>query len=179
MPTGLPRRARCGLLSRLRSRPPAHYRRGRSPPRLPRATTPMVRRWVAGTQKRHGGPEGRRRGCRVRGRCRPGPAVNRATSGCRVRICAGSTSRRSGPRRTNADRAPSGSASRSVLPATKQAAGAPSAWSQPSPITNERPRRWCDAGAPGRQSVTAAQKAGDEGRFRGSARSSVRDGGRS
>ncbi len=26
----------------------------------PRATTPMVRRWAAGTPKRHGGPEGRR-----------------------------------------------------------------------------------------------------------------------
>ncbi len=28
----------------------------------PRATTPMVRRWVAGTPKRHGAPEGRGRG---------------------------------------------------------------------------------------------------------------------
>ncbi len=28
----------------------------------PHATTPMVRRWVAGTPMRHGGPEGRRRG---------------------------------------------------------------------------------------------------------------------
>ncbi len=31
---------------------------------------------------------------------------NRAPSGCRVRICAGTTSRQSGPLRTNADRAP-------------------------------------------------------------------------
>ncbi len=50
---------------------------------------------------------------------------------------------------------------RSALPATREAAGAPSAWSQPSQSTHERPRRWCDAGSPGRQSVTAAQKAGD------------------
>ena len=50
---------------------------------------------------------------------------------------------------------------RSALPATRQAAGVPSAWSQPSQSTHERPRRWCDAGSLGRQSVTAAQKAGD------------------
>ncbi len=31
MRTGLPRGARCGLLSRLRGRPPAYHRRGRSP----------------------------------------------------------------------------------------------------------------------------------------------------
>ncbi len=53
-----------------------------------------------------------------------------------------------------------------VLPATRQAAGAPSAWSQPFQSTHARPRRWCDAGPPGRQSVTAAQKAGAEGRVR-------------
>ncbi len=55
---------------------------------------------------------------------------------------------------------------RSALPATKQAAGAPSAWSQPSQSTHARPRRWCDAGSPGRQCVTAAQKAGVEGMVR-------------
>ncbi len=49
-----------------------------------------------------------------------------------------------------------------VLPATRKAAGAPSAWSQPPQSTHARPRRWCDAGSPGRQCVTAAQKAGDE-----------------
>ncbi len=49
-----------------------------------------------------------------------------------------------------------------ALPATRQAAGAPSAWSQPSQSTHARPRRWCDAGAPGRQCVTADQKAGAE-----------------
>ena len=47
---GLPRGARCGRLFRLRDRPPARHRRGRSPPRNLRATTPMVRRWAAGTQ---------------------------------------------------------------------------------------------------------------------------------
>ena len=59
---------------------------------------------------------------------------------------------------------------RSALPATRQAAGVPSAWSQPFPISHARPRRWCDAGSLGRQSVTAAQKAGDEGRVRDSVR---------
>ncbi len=57
-------------------------------------------------------------------------------------------------------RAPPGRAMRSALPATRQAAGAPSAWSQPPQSTYARPRRWCDAGSPGRQCVTAAQKAG-------------------
>ncbi len=60
MPTGLPRGARCGLLSRLRGRPPARHRRGPSLSINPRATTPMVRRWAAGTPMRHSGPEGRR-----------------------------------------------------------------------------------------------------------------------
>ncbi len=63
-------------------------------------------------------------------------------------------------------RAPSGSAMHSAVPATRKAAGAPSAWSQPSQSTHARPRRWCDAGPPGRQSVTAAQKAGVEGMVR-------------
>jgi hypothetical protein len=51
---------------------------------------------------------------------------------------------------------------RSAAPATRQAAGAPSAWSQPSQSTHVRPRRWCDAGPLGRHSVTTAQKAGVE-----------------
>ncbi len=34
------------------------------------------------------------------------------------------------------------------------------------PATSARPRRWCDAGPPGRQCVTAAQKAGAEDRVR-------------
>ncbi len=150
--------------------------------------------------------------------------LNRAPSGCRVRICAGTTSRHSGPLSTNADRAPPGSAMTSAVQATRQAAGAPSAWSQPfnqptcdhadgatlgrrDANASRRPRRpvmramsgttaatgtgavsvsvgdrthprrhttiaggtsalpparrWCDAGLPGRQSVPAAQKAGE------------------
>ncbi len=63
---------------------------------------------------------------------RKGCAEHPAPTGCRVRICAGMTSRRRVPSSTNADRAPPGSAIRSALPATRQAAGAPSAWSQPS-----------------------------------------------
>ncbi len=57
--TWLPRRAPRGQLSRPRGRPPAQHRRGRSPPRFPQATTPMVRRWAAATPQRHSGPEGR------------------------------------------------------------------------------------------------------------------------
>ncbi len=57
---------------------------------------------------------------------------------------------------------------RSSAPATRQAAGAPSAWSQPFKSTHKRPRRWCDAGSLGRQGVTADQKAGDEGSVRDS-----------
>ena len=106
MPTGLPRGGRFGYLSRLRGRPPAHHRRGRSPPRLPRATTPMVRRWAAGTPMRPGGPEGRRCGQVPEQRQRPGQ----------------------GPY--------------------------PFPWAiEPTRISNP----------PGRQSVTAAQKAGAEG----------------
>ncbi len=44
------------------------------------------------------------------------------------------------------------------------------------PASHARPRRWCDAGSPGRQCVTAAQKAGDEGKVRN--HSSDRDRGR-
>ncbi len=72
------------------------------------------------------------------------------------------------PSRTMPYLAPSESAMRSALPATKQAAGVPSAWSQPLPVSHARPRRWCDAGSPGRQCVTAAQKAGVEGMVRNS-----------
>ncbi len=72
-------------------------------------------------------------------------------------------------------RAPPGRAMKSDLPATKQAAGVPSAWSQPFQSTRERPRRWRDAGPLGRQSVTAARKAGDEDSIRGSISDSVRN----
>ncbi len=41
-------------------------------PAFPRATTPMVRRWVAGTPMRHGGPEGRGRRQVPQPRQRPG-----------------------------------------------------------------------------------------------------------
>ncbi len=69
---------------------------------------------------------------------------------------------------------PPGSAMRSAVPAARQAAGAPSAWSQTSHSTHERPRRWCDAGSPGRSSVPVTQKAGDEGKFRVGAATTVR-----
>ncbi len=38
------------------------------------------------------------------------------------------------------------------------------------PETHARPRRWCGAGSPGRQSVTAGRKAGVEDRVRDSVR---------
>jgi hypothetical protein len=53
--TGLPRRARCGLLSRLRDRPPACHRCGRSPPNQPtsdHADGATLGRWDANASRR-------------------------------------------------------------------------------------------------------------------------------
>ena len=50
-----------------------------------------------------------------------------------------------------------------AVPATRQAAGVPSARSQPPPVTPARPRRWGDAGRPAAQAA-ADQKAGAPGR---------------
>jgi len=50
-----------------------------------------------------------------------------------------------------------------ALPATRQAAGVPSARSQPPPVTPARPRRWGDAG-PTAAPAAADQKAGAPGR---------------
>ena len=71
-------------------------------------------------------------------------------------------------------RAPPGGTIWSSVQVEKQAAGAPSAGSQPPNLPPTRPRRW-DAGPLGRQSVTAAQKAGTE---RTCPRGSGRDSGR-
>ena len=217
MPTGLPRRAPRGQFSRLRRRPPACHRRGRSPPNRPtsdHADGATLGRWTPSAQRprRPGRKEpgagaaaaysfqqrDSARGVDCRGWQRApqtmfGPE-RRATPRCIWFPKSFETARPfeaefAGPRqhpelwrpggvpgphlcqqdppagrrlRTNADRAPPESASRSILPATKEAAGVPSAWSQPSQSTHERPRRWCDAGPLGRQSVTVAQKAGDE-----------------
>ncbi len=157
-----------------------------APPINPRATTPMARRWDPGTRKRPRVPEGR---CREHGpeqRQRPGQwpypypwaieltRVGTPPSPARRRrykhrsaLCNARVSRTTEPTRIGT---PSGSAMRSTLPATRQAVGVPSAWSQPSQSTHARPRRWCDAGSPGRNSVTAAQKAGVEGIVRNSGR---------
>ena len=105
---------------------------------------------------------------RARGNPRPTGVPGMAL--CRKNLHGGASRPAQGP-----CRAPPGRAMRSALPATRQAAGAPSAWSQPSQSTHARPRRWRDAGPPGRQSVTAAQKAGDEGRVRDSDRSQRQD----
>ncbi len=56
---GSPGRRAPSWFSRLRGRPPACHRCGRSPPRFPRATTPMVRRCDAGTPERPSVTEGR------------------------------------------------------------------------------------------------------------------------
>jgi len=55
MPTGLPREARCGLLFRLRGRPPACHRRGRSPlnqPTRDHADGATLGRWDAKASQR-------------------------------------------------------------------------------------------------------------------------------
>jgi len=180
----------------------------------PRATTPMVRRWSAGTPKRHSGPEGRGSGTAsgaatrnphrpksphslgnarptsttLTGRLEARPHKVRPTW-CGSKAEADQDPRNTAPHRGAGHgfvpeerhggvsppaqgpcRAPSGGPMRSAVPAMRQAAGVPSAWSQPSQSTHEPPRRWCDAGPVGRQCVTAAQKAGDE--------YSVRDSGR-
>ncbi len=57
------------------------------------------------------------------------------------------------------NRAPSGSATRSVVPASRQAAGASSAWSQPSPLP---PRDHADGATLGRWD--AKRHSGPEGR---------------
>ncbi len=105
--TGLPRRAHRGQFSRQRGRPPARGRRGRSPPRFPRAT------WDA-----MGVPEGRSR--RNQGqRQRPVPG-QRPRPGQRQRTEQPQDQRSPGP-------------SGASLPARHEAAGARAARSQSSP----------------------------------------------
>jgi hypothetical protein len=58
----------------------------------------------------------------------------------------------------------SGSAFKVVPPRARQAAGVPSARSQPPHPSNARPRRWCDAGLPPKSG--ADQKADDSGRHK-------------
>jgi len=68
---------------------------------------------------------------------------------CRVRCCAETTHRFRGAIHTTANRATlAEERSGAALPATKQAVGAPSAWSKFFPVSFARPRRWCDAGPP-------------------------------
>ena len=104
------------------SRPPASHRRGRSPSRCPRATAPMGRRWDArGTSR--GGPEGR--GSEHANLARsPGRAGFDIVPAMHSRLF--TTPRTMSNRATLA-------AKRSGAPlhATRQAAGVPSAGSQP------------------------------------------------
>ena len=72
-PTGLPRDARCGLLSRLRGRPPARHRRGRSPfnqPTSDHADGATLGRWDARASQRP-----RRPGLRAASGTAPGFSV--------------------------------------------------------------------------------------------------------
>ena len=117
-----------GLLFRLRGRPPAHHRRGRSPPIISLATTPMVRRWVAA-----GGPEGRgsgpRSSCEIVHRVTeiwrpPGvPSLMFFTHGRPVNRWRSEKRQRGQPR---------GGLCGAAIPAAREAGGASSAWSQPS-----------------------------------------------
>ncbi len=95
-----------------------------------------------------------------------GHAENPAPSGCRVRFCAGATSRLRLASRTKCG--PGSPGERDAVCSTGYEAGRRRAIGGVAalPATSARPRRWCDAGAPGRQSVTAAQKAGVEAMVR-------------
>jgi len=104
----------------------------------------------------------------IRDRSRPGHAENRAPSGCRAWLCAGGTSRRRIPLRTRSMPGSLGWRDEVNSPGheagRRRAIGAVAALS----IIHSRPRRWCDAGPLRRIGVTAAQKAGAEGRATGS-----------
>ncbi len=190
MRTGLPRGARCGLLYRRRGRPPARHRRGRSPPRNPARPRrwcdagPPGRQSVTAAQKagavgmvRNNGSDRDRGRVHIRKRIEPtrvgtppSPAGRRRVAsdrsdplvGRRVRHCAGTAIRlRHRAPHNRRYRAPSGTRDcRSDLPATRQAAGAPSAGSQPFHINLRATRRWCDAGPLG----TPKRHGGPEGR---------------
>ncbi len=141
---GLPRGARCGLFSRLRSRPPARHRRGRSPlnqPTRDHADGATLGRRDANASQRPRRPVSKESPATATGnpanpklsalsrkrptnfnntdgqagspppqyppnlvwnrhRGRPGHAKNRAPTGCRAWLCAGRTSRRRIPPRT-------------------------------------------------------------------------------
>ncbi len=173
-----PGRAPLPGLFRLRGRPPASHRRGRSPSNSP-PTRP--RRWGdAGPPGRQRVTAGRKAG--AEGVSEPGippsPTVphslgyaqpastsltgrrdarphnarptwcgsdtetehagNHVPSGCRAWLCARTNlaATRPAPHKVHAG-LPRGARSRSALPATKQAAGVPSAWSQPFQSTHE------------------------------------------
>ena len=75
LPTGQPPRYTVPVhLSKPRRRPSAHHRRGRSPSKNHRATTPMVRRWDAGCN-----PASRKAGA-------PGPHRARRRNGDRIML---------------------------------------------------------------------------------------------
>ncbi len=99
----------------------------------------------------------------VRYRDRHKTRGKRAPTGCRVRHCAGTTIRFRPAPRTMALPGSLGRPDVVCCPGYEAGRRRPrSAWSQPSQSTHARPRRWCDAGSPGRQCVLADQKAGDD-----------------
>ncbi len=101
-----------------------------------------------------------------RNRGRPEHAENRAPSGCRVRHCAGTTTRLRPAPRTMALPGSPGELDAVCSPGYEAGRRRTIGVVAALPASHARPRRWCDAGAPGRIGVTAAQKAGAEGMAR-------------
>ncbi len=110
----------------------------------------------------------------IRDRNRPRPTENPAPTGCRVRFCAGTTSRQRLASRTKCG--PGSPGERDAVCCSGYEAGRRRAIGVVAalPASLARPRRWCDAGPLRRQSVTAAQKAGDENRIRRRVRAASR-----
>ena len=158
---GSPGRRDPGHLSRLRRRPPAREQRGHSPPGL---LFDHAVRATLGRRRRPGRPEPRE--------SPTGTATGTASAADdhdRDRDRSHSEHLERGlPRGAGSafvpERPPGGAALPAqmptglprgarcgqLLPATRQAAGVPSAWSQPFNRPPTRPRRWCDAGPLGR-----------------------------
>ncbi len=104
----------------------------------------------------------------IRDRSRPGQAENRVQRGAGYVIVLEPPSCAAARCAQWRYRAPSGTRWRSALPATRQAAGVPSAWSQPFQYNPRATTPMVRRRAAGPHGATAAQKAGAEGRFRNS-----------
>ena len=87
------------------------------------------------------------------------PRLHRA---CRARHCAESTIRQRGAIHTMAMPGSLGKRAHRSSPRSEAGRRRSIGGVAALPVSHSRPRRWCDAGPLGRQSVTAAQKAGLE-----------------